>query len=170
MMTKPLVIGLIASTLMAGTALAQSANGQWRASKLIGVNVYNDTNEKLGSIDELITNKQGKIDKVVIGVGGFLGVGQHEVAVNFDQLKFSDQPVPSTTASTAPPTPSTPPTPGSTSSTVGTSPSALPSRSTANEWYPDHATLSATKDQLKAMAEFTYDSASSSSSSSTKKE
>src|SRR4249919_23989 len=123
MMTKPLVIGVIASTLMAGAALAQSANGEWRSSKLIGVNVYNDSNEKLGSIDELITNKQGKIDKVIIGVGGFLGVGQHEIAVNFDQLKFSDQPLPSTTASTAPPTsPGSSPTPGSSSSTVGASP------------------------------------------------
>jgi hypothetical protein len=169
MMAKPLVIGLVATGLMVGTALAQSANGQWRASKLIGVNVYNDTNEKLGSIDELITNKEGKIDKVIIGVGGFLGVGQHEVAVNFDQLKFSDQPVPSSAASTAPSTSTTrPATPGATPSTVGTT--STTTRSTADEWYPDHATLSATKDQLKAMAEFKYDTGSSSASTSTKKE
>ena len=106
MLAKHVAIGLVISGLMAGTALAQSSKGEWRTSKLVGVNVYNDCNEKLGSIDELIMNKQGKIDKVIIGVGGFLGVGQRDIAVNFDQLKFTDQPVPSTTASTSSPAPS----------------------------------------------------------------
>jgi hypothetical protein len=165
MLARKVAIGLIVSGLMAGTALAQSASGQWRSSKMIGVNVYNDSNEKLGSIDELIMDKQGKVEKVIIGVGGFLGVGQRDVAVNWDQLKFSDQPVPSSTASTSSGTSSS----GSstTSKTVGTSPTtSTTTRSTANEWYPDHATLSASKDQLKSMPEFKYDTASSSSSSS----
>jgi sporulation protein YlmC with PRC-barrel domain len=43
------------------------------ASKLIGLNVYNDQNEKLGDISELLVDKSGKVDGVVIGVGGFLG-------------------------------------------------------------------------------------------------
>ncbi len=107
MLAKHVAIGLVISGVMAGTALAQSSKGEWRTSKLVGVNVYNDFNEKLGSIDELIMNKQGKIDKVIIGVGGFLGVGQRDIAVNFDQLKFTDQSVPSTTASTSSPAPST---------------------------------------------------------------
>src|SRR5438477_12156711 len=103
MLAKHAVIGHVVSGLMTGTALAQSSKGQWRTSKLVGVNVYNDSNEKLGSIDELIMDKQGKINKVIIGVGGFLGVGQQEIAVNFDQLKFTDQPLPSATASTSGP-------------------------------------------------------------------
>ncbi len=119
MLAKHAVLGLVISGLMAGTALAQSANGEWRASKLVGVNVYNDSNEKLGSIDELIVNKQGKVDKVIIGVGGFLGVGQRDIAVNFDQLKFTDQPVPSTTASTTTPSTSTAPTPSTMPTTTG---------------------------------------------------
>src|SRR5438105_4068879 len=114
MLAKHAVLGLVISGLMAGTALAQSSKGEWRTSKLVGVNVYNDSNEKLGSIDELIMNKQGKIDKVIIGVGGFLGVGQRDIAVNFDQLKFTDQPIPVTTASTTSPSGSTPGTPSST--------------------------------------------------------
>lgn len=163
MLAKRIALGLVISGLMAGTALAQSANGEWRASKVVGVNVYNDSNEKLGSIDELIMNKQGKIDKVIIGVGGFLGVGQRDIAVNFDQLKFTDQPVPATTASTSSPAPSTPSSPPSTtpSSTVGSS--SVSSRTTVNEWYPDHAVMSATKEQLKSMPEFKYDTSSSSS-------
>jgi sporulation protein YlmC with PRC-barrel domain len=163
MLAKRIALGLVISGLMAGTALAQSANGEWRASKVVGVNVYNDSNEKLGSIDDLIMNKQGKIDKVIIGVGGFLGVGQRDIAVNFDQLKFTDQPVPATTASTSSPAPSTPSSPPSTtpSSTVGSS--SVSSRTTVNEWYPDHAVMSATKEQLKSMPEFKYDTSSSSS-------
>jgi len=174
MLAKHVAIGLVISGLMAGTALAQSSKGEWRASKLVGVNVYNDTNEKLGSIDELIMNKEGKIDKVIIGVGGFLGVGQRDIAVNFDQLKFTDQPVPSNTASTSPAPSSTSSSSSSTtpssssSSTVGSTTSS--SRTTADEWYPDHAVMSATKDQLKSMPEFRYtESTSSSSSTSTSK-
>jgi len=164
MLAKHVAIGLVISGLMTGAALAQSANGQWRASKVIGVNVYNDSNEKLGSIDELIMDKQGKIDKVIVGVGGFLGVGQRDIAVNFDQLKFTDQPVPSSTASTSTSSSGTTTTGSSTapSSTAGTTSS---SRTTANEWYPDHAVMSgATKDQLKSMPEFKYSESTSSSS------
>lgn len=169
MLAKHAVIGLVISGLMAGTALAQSSKGEWRASKVVGVNVYNDSNEKLGSIDELIMNKDGKIDKVIIGVGGFLGVGQRDIAVNFDQLKFTDQPVPSTMASTSSTGSSTSPS-STSSSTVGTSTAS--SRTTADEWYPDHAVMSATKDQLKSMPEFKYSestSSSSTTSSTTKK-
>jgi len=165
MLAKHAVLGLVISGLMAGTALAQSSKGEWRTSKMIGVNVYNESNEKLGSIDELIMNKEGKIDKVIVGVGGFLGVGQHDIAVNFDQLKFTDQPVPATTASTSAPAPSTPSGTTTTSSTT-TSPATAPAstvgsssasaRTTADEWYPDHAVMSATKDQLKSMPEFKY--------------
>jgi sporulation protein YlmC with PRC-barrel domain len=179
MLAKHIAIGLVTSALMTGTAFAQStapspaapaapapsvssapsssssnqamtSGSAWRTSKLIGVNVYNDSNEKLGSIDELITDKQGKIQKVIIGVGGFLGMGQHDIAVNFDQLKFTDTPVPSSMSnSTAP----------SGSSTVGSSTTTTTTRatSTADNWYPDHAVMSATKDQLKAMPEFKYD-------------
>ena len=46
--------------------------GKWRASKLMGLDVYNEANEKLGDVNELILDKDGKVSAVVIGVGGFL--------------------------------------------------------------------------------------------------
>lgn len=156
MLAKHVAIGLVISGLMAGTAIAQSSKGQWRTSKLVGVNVYNESNEKLGSIDELIMNKEGKIDKVIIGVGGFLGVGQRDIAVNFDQLKFSDQPLPSTTASTSAPAPSTAPSSSTSTAPSSTVGSSSTTRTNADEWYPDHAVMSGTKDQLKSMPEFKY--------------
>ena len=70
----------------------QSAN-EWRASKVIGLYVYNDANERLGSINEVLMDSSGKINKAVIGVGGFLGIGESNIALNFDQLKFVNEPM-----------------------------------------------------------------------------
>ena len=70
-----------------------SFKGDWRASKVAGLSVYNDKNESVGSINDLLMDKSGNIKAVVIGVGGFLGVGEHLVAVAFDKVKFVDEPV-----------------------------------------------------------------------------
>ena len=67
--------------------------GQWRASKLDGLDVYNTNNEKIGDISELILDRGGKIDAIVIGVGGFLGMEEHQVAVPFDKVQWVDQPI-----------------------------------------------------------------------------
>ena len=83
---------------------ASSLKGNWRASKLVGLNVYNDSNESLGSINDLLTDKSGDIKAVVIGVGGFLGVGEHLVAVPLDKVKFVDEPIAYTGAAGAPAT------------------------------------------------------------------
>jgi sporulation protein YlmC with PRC-barrel domain len=74
--------------------LTQEAAGQWRASKLIGLNVYNDDNEKIGGITELIVDDSGKLDAVVIGAGGFLGLGEHDVAIPYDQITWMYLPGP----------------------------------------------------------------------------
>ena len=68
-------------------------DGEWRASKLVGVNVYNQANEKIGDINDVILDKSGKASKVIIGVGGFLGMGEHNVAVPFEKLKWVNEPV-----------------------------------------------------------------------------
>jgi len=60
----------------------------WRASKLIGATVYNDANERIGKIEDMIVTPDGKISAAVIDVGGFLGLGKHRVAIPADQ--FSD--------------------------------------------------------------------------------
>jgi len=60
-----------------------------RASKLIGTTVQNSANESIGKINEVILSKDGKVAAVVVGVGGFLGMGEHEVAMNFDSLRLS---------------------------------------------------------------------------------
>jgi sporulation protein YlmC with PRC-barrel domain len=138
---------------MAPAAASDSASfqGTWRASKLVGLNVYNDNNESLGSINDLLTDKSGNIKAVVIGVGGFLGVGEHLVAVPLDKIKFVNEPI--VYAGGAAPAPGAANRPAT---TTGAAPNAPAVASKPNPWYPDHAVLSATKDQLKAMPEFKY--------------
>src|SRR5262249_24958004 len=120
------------------TTVAPKAQGEmWRSSKLIGLNVYNDQNEKLGDISEILLDKSGKVDGVVIGVGGFLGMGKHDIMVKLDKLKFVDEPVKTSSTSSS----------GTTGSATGgggmtrpaTSPSTSASTSsTKSKWYPDH--------------------------------
>jgi sporulation protein YlmC with PRC-barrel domain len=125
----------------------------WRASKLVGLNVYNDRNESIGSINDLITDQKGAIQSVIIGIGGFLGVGEHLVAVSFDKLKFSSEPVIYAGASNAGSRDSPPSntTGAATTTGAGASPPVRASR-----WYPDHAVFNSTKDELKAAPEFKY--------------
>ncbi len=58
-----------------------------RASKMIGSAVYDVQNRKIGSVDDLILNKDGKVDAVVIDVGSFLGMGGKDVAVLPSDIK-----------------------------------------------------------------------------------
>jgi sporulation protein YlmC with PRC-barrel domain len=127
-----------------------STSTMWRASKLIGVNVYNDQDEKLGSISEVLLDKSGKVDGVIIGVGGFLGMGQRDIKVELSKLKFVDEPMKTSATST---TSTTGAAPGGTNRPTTTTMTT----STDKKWYPDHAVLSGvTKDQLKALPEFKY--------------
>lgn len=55
-------------------------------SDLIGATVFNAQAEKVGEIDDAILSLDGTIDGVVIGVGGFLGMGEKHVAVEMQQI------------------------------------------------------------------------------------
>jgi hypothetical protein len=58
-----------------------------KASDLVGKNVYSAADEKIGDIDAIVTSKTSKEPMAVIGVGGFLGIGEKKAAVPIDQLK-----------------------------------------------------------------------------------
>ena len=106
-MKRILAVALLGSAVIGGAAFAQSTQpadraaaaaaahsadakmafkGNWRASKLMGLNVYNENNEKLGDVNELLVDKSGKINAVVIGIGGFLGMGEHDIAVSMEKV------------------------------------------------------------------------------------
>lgn len=172
MISRYISTTLLVTALMTGVASAQTAtatkndtnnavtmhrDGEWRSSKLIGVNVYNEANEKIGDINELILDKSGKVANVILGVGGFLGMGEHYVAVDFDQLKWVDEPIRSTVATTNAPGAPTRNTDGTATTTTGAANNTTTTASsTIANWYPDHAVYNATKDQLKVMPQFKY--------------
>ncbi len=97
-------------TLMAGIGLAAPADGptqqgsdQWRASKLAGIGIYGPDKKRVGAISDVLLGKDGRAAFIVIGVGGFLGLGEKDVALRFDQVTFTDQPiVPPATGAAAP--------------------------------------------------------------------
>ncbi len=64
-------------------------NGGMRTSKIVGSSVYNDRNEKVGSIDDLVIGSDKTLNAVV-SVGGFLGMGTKMVEVPFDKLQFGN--------------------------------------------------------------------------------
>lgn len=150
------------------TTASMHREGQYRASKLVGVNVYNEANEKIGDINDVILDKSGKAEKVILGVGGFLGMGEHDVAVPFDKLKFVNEPVRTATTTTS--TPANAPatnvdstartaadgTTRTTTGTATTTTTTTTNRAANANWYPDHVVYNATKDQLKAMPQFKY--------------
>jgi sporulation protein YlmC with PRC-barrel domain len=71
-----------------------TADHQVRASKVVGASVYNDQNQSVGSIDDvLMSDSDHKAATAIISVGGFLGMGAKLVSVPFDQLKIENDKV-----------------------------------------------------------------------------
>lgn len=65
---------------------------EWRGSKLIGASVYGPDNQSIGEVSDVIVDGSGKVKAAVVGVGGFLGVGQKDVAIPFEALNVSRKP------------------------------------------------------------------------------
>ena len=67
--------------------VTQQTDQEKLASKWIGQTVYNQADENVGDINDLVIGENGQIDAVVIGVGGFLGIGEKNVAVPFNSVQ-----------------------------------------------------------------------------------
>ena len=82
--------------------MQNSAEGAIKASDFIGMRVYaakdsgdmteakgaGDNWEDIGEINDIVMSKDGKVEAVLVDIGGFLGIGERQVAVNLDQVKF----------------------------------------------------------------------------------
>jgi len=99
-----LASGAIVAAAVAGPALSQGtpqtlsvmkvdpaslATG-YRTSKVVGSTVVNETNETVGTIDDLIVTPGDKIPFAVLSVGGFLGMGTKFVVVPYNSLEVRD--------------------------------------------------------------------------------
>ena len=138
--------------------IGQAMPGDWRASKLVGVDIYGPDNKSIGDVNDVIISHDGSVKGVVIGVGGFLGVGEKNVALPFNDIKWVDAPVSSAASSAAPATTGTATTnaagtpAASTPAAPGTAAASVP---TIRD-YPDHGVLNMTKDQLQSAPTFMY--------------
>jgi sporulation protein YlmC with PRC-barrel domain len=94
---KALVLAA-AGVFIASTALAQQPSGRGDLMTSIPANsrtvtdwykqnVYDPKDQKLGEIMDLLVNQSGQIESAIVGVGGFLGAGEKDVAVNFNAIK-----------------------------------------------------------------------------------
>lgn len=141
--------------------ITENRPDMWRASQLDGVNVYNQNNERIGEVDDVLVDKSGKIEAVVIGVGGFLGIGERRVAVPFDALQWQMEEQNTAANTTTGTTGGAGMGAGGTASptTTGTVGGGQQSAGAANDndSAPERAILAnATKEQLQQAPEFKY--------------
>jgi sporulation protein YlmC with PRC-barrel domain len=78
-----------AATASAGSPkfITQQTDQERLASKWIGQPLSNQANESVGSVSDLVIGQNGQIDAVVVGVGGFLGIGEKMVAIPFSAVQ-----------------------------------------------------------------------------------
>jgi sporulation protein YlmC with PRC-barrel domain len=69
--------------------LAKQESSDWLVGNLIGKSVVNADNESIGEVNDLVTDQNGKIIAIVIGAGGFLGIGEKDVALRFEDVKLA---------------------------------------------------------------------------------
>jgi len=62
-----------------------------RADKLIGTSVYNTEGQEVGSVQDIVFDKDGKIVGVVLKVGGLLGIGGKSVGIKWDEVQVVPQ-------------------------------------------------------------------------------
>ncbi|ALN72686.1 PRC-barrel domain-containing protein [Aureimonas sp. AU20] len=89
--TQPATTGM-ATASAEGGYLATLGAEDYLASNLVGDNVYagaNTSSERIGDINNLIVSSAGRVDGFVVGVGGFLGIGQKDVGVPFDNISMT---------------------------------------------------------------------------------
>jgi len=72
-----------------GAYLTEQAQNQISANDYIGKSVYNANNESIGDVNDLIFEDKGRIVAAVIGVGGFLGIGEKDVAVPVEKINMT---------------------------------------------------------------------------------
>ena len=65
----------------------------FRATKIIGADVRNTTNDSIGKVDDIIISSDGKAPYAILSVGGFLGMGSRLIAVPYESLRLVENKV-----------------------------------------------------------------------------
>lgn len=116
-----------------GQFITTQNQDQFRASKFVGLSIYGQEGDRIGDINEVLLDATGSAKAVVIGVGGFLGIGEKNVAVPWSAVEWSmTRPTPNTTASTPASSTAT----SDSRSTMGSTPSTASSAATTGTGAP----------------------------------
>ena len=91
MLSGPAYAQLATQTVTLMKVDPQTLATGYRSSKIAGSTVVNDTNQTVGSIDDLIITPTGQAPYAILSVGGFLGIGTKYVALPFSSLKVVDK-------------------------------------------------------------------------------
>ena len=91
-MKKPMDQAAATAPASGSSYLTEQGADQIAASTYIGQSVYNASDESIGEINDVIFTKDGSVEAAVIGVGGFLGIGEKNVAVPLDTITVADVP------------------------------------------------------------------------------
>src|SRR3954453_19354494 len=70
--------------------IPEQAEHQVRAQSLLGVDVSNGQ-DTIGEVSDLVVTDDGRVEAIVVGVGGFLGIGEKPVALAWDSIKLTEQ-------------------------------------------------------------------------------
>lgn len=76
-------------TEMSGDA-TETITGWSIKNSVMGESVYNENDEKVGDVNDVVISPDGNVTHVIVGAGGFLGMGQHDVAIPFEELQRGD--------------------------------------------------------------------------------
>jgi sporulation protein YlmC with PRC-barrel domain len=80
-------IGALASTAFAANTMTAAPSESWTVTNYYKQNVYDPKEAKIGTVDDVLVDKSGKVTGLVVGVGGFLGAGEKDVIVPFTAVK-----------------------------------------------------------------------------------
>jgi sporulation protein YlmC with PRC-barrel domain len=86
-------LGQVAGSTQLGIEMAElrEVTSGWSAKhQILGQTVYNDKDEMVGKVDDIIVAPDKAISYAIIGAGGFLNVGKHDVAIPVNQFKVAD--------------------------------------------------------------------------------
>lgn len=84
------IIGVTPASAGDATFLTSQTATEWSAQRLVGTKVLNGSGEKIGDVNDIIVDRNGRVNALVLGVGGYLGFNEKSVAVPFYQVQVGD--------------------------------------------------------------------------------
>lgn len=86
-----LSIPAVADTMSSAQMLSRTPSGSLTVTDWYKQDVYDPKNNKIGEVMDVLVDKSGKVTSLIVGVGGFLGVDEKDVAVPFDAVQIINQ-------------------------------------------------------------------------------